>query len=388
MKIMYKGIKNRYSFIFILTGVVIMGILGLNSCTKMDATYGKYWKDGEKVYPASPDSMKVFSGKNRVKLQWLNIGDPTLKKAVIYWNNHSDSLIVPIVKNNSDGVDTMNVYINDLNEGNYSFEVYTYDQYSNRSVVSNAVGRVYGDSYINSLLPRLVKNNSYLDDVLHITWGDPADVSSIGIEVNYTDIAGDSKTQFVGPNDETTEITDLKYPGDKLFRYRTLFVPDSMAIDTFYTEYDTITILGPRTELTKADWTITASSYDNRSGRTDRVPEKAIDGNTSSNWVNAVGSTDFPHTLVIDMGSVQTNIYGVSLYCNGAGENPQSMSVYTSDDNENWEPFGIRNIAKLKNEWQYFDFNEPESFRYLKLVFENSYGSANIILYEAGVYTR
>src|SRR5690606_30715827 len=100
------------------------------------------------------------------------------------------------------------------------------------------------------------------------------------------------------------------------------------------------------------------------------------------------GPTVYPHTLVIDMGSVQTNIYGVSLYTNGAGENPQSMSVYTSDDNENWETFGIRSIAKLKNEWQYFDFNQPESFRYLKLVFEDSYGSANIILFEAGVYTR
>lgn len=390
MKVMYKSNKCNYKFILIslLNILIIMGIFGLNSCTKMDATYGKFWKDGEKIYPASPDSLKVFSGKDRVKLQWLNIGDPTLKRAVIYWNNHSDSLAIPIEKNNTVGVDTMSIFIESLAEGTYSFDVYTYDQYGNQSVVANAVGRVYGNSYSKSLLTRLVDNNSFIDDILHIKWGDPADASSIGVEVSYTGMDGNNQTKFVTPNAETTTITDLDFSADKHFRYRTLFVPDSTAIDTFYTKYDTIRILGPRAELSKTDWTVTASSYDNRGGRTDRLPEKLIDENTATAWVNAVGPTDFPHTATIDMGSIQTDIYGISLFTNGAGENPRSMSIYTSDDNENWQPFGLKDIGKIKKEWQYFDFSQPQNFRYLKLVFENSYGSANIILYEAGVYTR
>lgn len=350
----------------------------------MNETYHDFWESGEKIYPASPDSLKTFSGRNRIKLQWLNIGDPTLRKAVIYWNNHSDSLVVPLKEGNSIGSDTTRVIIDALAEGAYSFDLYTYDQYGNRSVVANAIGKVYGDTYAHALLTRLLKNNSFLNDTLHIQWGDPADNTSIGTEVVYEDSDGNEIHRVVSPNADTTIITD--YTGH-YFKYRTLFLPDSTAIDTFYTKYDSVRVLGPRTNLPKSGWSVTVSSYDSRNGRVDRLPEKLIDENTSTNWVNAVGPTSFPHTAIIDMGAVKTDIYGISLYTGGSAETPSSMNVSVSDDNVNWQPLGLMSIAKIKD-WQYSDFGEPQAFRYLKLVFEGSYGSANIILFEAGVYTR
>lgn len=362
-------------------------LLVLFSCSKFNETYHDFWKDGQKVYPASPDSLRAFSGRDRVMLQWLNIGDPTLTKAVIYWNNGTDSLEVPIEAGQPDGQDTINVFINGLAEGAYSFDIYTYDKLANRSVVSNVIGKVYGNSYANSLLTRLVENNSLVDGSLTIQWGEQADATSVGTEIVYTNTEGAEVQRYVAPDADTTLLVDFDQTSSKYFKYRTLFLPDSTAIDTFYTDYDSVRVLGSRVNLSKAGWTVTASSYDNRNGRVDRLPIKAIDENVSTNWVNLVNSSQYPHELVIDMQTVIPDIYGVSLYAGGTPENPASMSVYISSDNENWQPLGLMSIARTSG-WQYFDFAAPAEFRYLRIVFESSYGSANIILFEAGVFTR
>ena len=366
---------------------LFLGLLVTMSCTKMNETYHGFWKGGERTYPASPDSLRAFSGRDRIQLQWLNMGDPTLVKAVIYWNNKTDSVVIPIEKGQPDGNDTMNVFINSLPEGAYSFDIYTYDKFGNSSVVSNIIGKVYGNTYARSLLTRLVENNALLDDTLRIQWGDPADATSIGTEVVYTNKDGKQVHRMVAPGADTTVLPGYDEHVSRYFKYRTLFLPDSTAIDTFYTDYDSVRVLGSRLNLSKDGWTVTASSYDNRNGRTDRLPEMAIDENTSTSWVNLVNSSQYPHELLIDMQTVQSDIYGLSLYTGGTAENPATMNVYVSNDNLNWQPFGLMSIAK-SNGWQYFDFSQPAQFRYLKLVFESSYGSANIILFEAGVFTR
>lgn len=369
----------------IIAGIALFILLS-SSCTKMNDTYHDFWKDGEITYPAAPDSLQAFSGKNRIELFWLIFGDRSVTRAMIYWNNKSDSLEIPITRSANQDVDTIDLIMDNLAEGNYAFDIYAFDKDGNRSVESNVVGKAYGEVYRSSLLTRLVNNASLLDNTLLIQWGDPADNTSMGAEVVYTDDNGAEVHRMVEPDADTTIIEGYSATG-RYFKYRTLFLPDSTAIDTFYTPYDSVRVLGPRTELSKAGWSVEVSSYDNRSGRVDRLPEKLIDENTGTSWVNLVGPTAFPHTAVIDMGSVQNNIFGVSLFTGGSPENPASMSVYTSNDNVNWQTFGLKSIAKSSG-WQYFDFSEPQTFRYLKLVFEDSYGSANIILFEAGVYAR
>lgn len=378
--------NNRYRQYGYYAGFILV-LFCLGACTKMNDTYHKFWENGEKIYPASPDSLSAFSGRNRVELSWLIIGDPSLTKAIIYWNNETDSLVMPIKSASSGSADTMKVILDNLPEGAYSFDIYTYDKYGNRSVVGNVVGKVYGDSYASSLLTRIVDNNSFLDDTLHIEWGDAADASSLGVELRYTDMSGIVRTRLVKADADTTVIPGFDLSASHYFTYRTLFLPDSTAIDTFYTKYDSVRVLGPRTDLSTAGWTVTVSSYDSRNGRTDRLPEKLIDEKTSTAWVNAVGSTAFPHTAVIDMETIRTDVFGVSLYTGGTPETPNSMSVSVSDDNVNWQSLGLMTVGKIKG-WQYFDFATPQTFRYIKMVFNGSYGSDNIILYEAGVYSR
>lgn len=365
--------------------VLLLFVLG--ACTKMDSTYHDFWKNGEKIYPASPDSLHIFSGRNRVKITWLIVGDPSVTRAVVYWNNSTDSLETPVAYHSGAGADTINVILNNLAEGTYSFDIYTYDKNGNRSVDANIVGTVYGDSYQQSLLGRLLASASFINDTVHLQWGDPADASAIGSEISYTDTAGQEHVRYIATDADTTIITDYDMNKSHYLRYRTLFLPDTTAIDTFATAYDSIRILGPRTNLPQTGWTITASSYDNRNGRTDRTPEKAIDGNTSTAWINLVGSTDYPHTITIDMGAVAPDVYGVSLYVTSRNETPKSVDIYTSDDGSTWQLMGLYTVQKATG-WQYLDFPQPQTFRYFMVKSLDSYGSPNIVIYEADVYSR
>ncbi len=367
-------------------GLAVLAFL-VASCTKMNDTYHDFWKNGEKVYPASPDSIQVYSGKNRIGLNWLIIGDPSISKAKIYWNNKTDSMIIPVQRDGKSSADTIRVMLDNLPEGFYAFDIYTYNDKGHQSVVANAVGRSYGQSYSNSLLSRLIDNAFYINNITTLVWGNSADATSIGVELEYMDTTGATRQLFIGPNADSTFIGDFAFTSGSTVKYQTLFLPDSTSIDTFYTKYETVQVLGPRAELPKTGWSATASSYDQRHGDA-RKPFSAIDNNTGSMWVNQISpQLDYPHTLTVDMGAVQNNIYGVSFFANGGGETPSNASIFISDDGTTWQLLGLFSIEKAKGT-QYLDFSSPESFRYVKAEFGSGYGSKNIIIYEMGVFTR
>jgi len=381
----YKNNQIRFSILAIL-------IISMAGCSKMDSTYQDFWKNGEKVYPASPDSLKVYPGKNRIKLTWLILGDPTVSKAKIFWNNGTDSLEVPVSRTGSK-VDTVKVLLENMQEGLYTFNIYAYDEKGHSSVEASAVGKVYGDAYANSLLIRIINSAFFLDDSLRVVWGDPADQTSLGSEIVYTDTSGTSRHLIVPATADTTVLLDYDFNAEPTFRYRTLFLPDSMAIDTFYTAFKTIKVKGPRVELSKSGWTATAyGDFDNRSGSAYRPPSNAIDNDPATVWVSHISVTsNYPHTIYVDMGNIVPDIEGLSFIqrtpLNGA---LKLIEVQVSQDTlvDGWKPMGeftLQNIGQI----QYIDFAQPETFRYFKVIGKNDYSnSKNLALAETGVFTR
>ncbi len=361
--------------------------IGIIACSKMDDTYDQFWKDGPKVYPASPDSVKVFPGENRIELIWLILGDPTVSKAKIYWNNKKDSIDVP-VELTEKGIDTVKVSFTDMSEGSYSFDIYTYDRRGNQSVPATVVGKVYGESYSSSLLNRLVKSAEFIDGSLEIVWGNPADNTSIGDELVYTDISGTDRHVYVRSDADSTIVDDFDFNAGKTFSYRTMYLPEPTAIDTFYTGYRTIKIKGPATDIPKTGWTIVAysSSYQNDPAR---APKSAIDNNPATVWVNqTVPATDYPHFIVVDMGSVQEDIYGFSCMINAALGAPKILEVLISNDNENWTSMGDITL-EYRSGIQFFDFSTTQNFRYFKVIAKKPAGSTkNVIIAEVGMFVR
>jgi hypothetical protein len=167
--------------------------------------------------------------------------------------------------NRSSGVDTVRFLLENMNENVYSFTFYTADELENLSVPVSKSGRVYGDKYVASLNNRLVESAELTDTGTVIIWGEAGYLDGlIATQVVYEKEYGGQGVAFqeVSDDDDTMVLKDYK-SGTK-FSYRSLFMPDSMCIDTFYTVFDEHGILENITSqyLRNADAPIQYSSWD------------------------------------------------------------------------------------------------------------------------------
>lgn len=207
-------------------------IVVLPSCMKED-DYKKFTEGGEISYTGKLDSIKVFSGRNRVVIQGLLIADPKVTKCVIYWNNRADSAVIPVTR--TENVDTLKVELRNMLEGVHNFTIYTYDNLGNQSVPTYKSGRAYGDRYISSLSNRPI-NNAFTDEagLTSIEWGVMDRLSGIfATDVTYTDASNEKKVLRIPVDSALTRLDNFKEKTD--IQFRTMFIPDTLSIDTFYT---------------------------------------------------------------------------------------------------------------------------------------------------------
>lgn len=225
---------SGYCFFLVLSVVVI-----LFSCSKMDDGYKDFIKDGEIIYTGRADSVKTYPGNNRILLSMLLLSDPKISTVKVYWNNKADSAVKSIVRNA--GVDTVYFMLNNMPEASYSFEIYTYDNNRHSSVKTESIGMVYGQNYINSLFNRSLKSVTYLPgSKARLVWFGPS-VQTVGQHIAYTDSLGIAKAAFIPRTEDTTYL--LNFKKNASFQYKTLYKPETNAIDTFSTSYQSVQVL-------------------------------------------------------------------------------------------------------------------------------------------------
>jgi hypothetical protein len=215
---------------FYYTGFVLL-TLALAACSKMDATYDEFRDTGEMIYVGKVDSVQVQPGNNRVQLYFLLLSDPKISKYKVYWNNRNDSLINDVLRGS--GVDTIRVIVDkNLKEGPNNFEIYTYDKLGHSSMKVEALGNVYAGIYQEEIDPRALKPVELTDDgtKVRLTWFSalPGEVRT---EITYTDEDDVIRTVVLTPGQSTIEIPDYKEGG--VLSYKTLYLPEPNAIDTF-----------------------------------------------------------------------------------------------------------------------------------------------------------
>lgn len=220
-----------------------------SACRKSDE-YKKYMAGGEIIYPAKVDSVKIYPGKNRIMFSWIKT-DPRVTKYSIFWNLGSDSLLVNVAPTgDTSSPDTIRIIIPDLEETDYEFSIVSYDEDDNQSVKTFVKSEVYGDNYLGTLLNRVIKSTSVImgTGFAKIEWF-VADSTEIGVELTYTNVQEQQRTIYVHKDSVFTKLPG--YKAGTLFRYRTLFLPVSTAIDTFYTDY--LTVDAPPVSYPKLD---------------------------------------------------------------------------------------------------------------------------------------
>ncbi len=180
--------------------------------------------------------MRVHPGRNRVQVSWLLIADPKVALSKLYWNNRKDSAIIPI--NRTKGVDTIRYIIDNLEERIYEFEVINYDKAGNVSMTSRAAGLAYGQLYESSLLNRSYETIQARLGKTDIKWNDVDSADGIhSLEVRYTQKGGRIVDTIVKSISEqmVTSLPDLA--ANTKIEYRTRYLPDTLAIDTFLTDW-------------------------------------------------------------------------------------------------------------------------------------------------------
>lgn len=178
----------------------------------------------------SVKNLEAFPGRNRVKLSFA-IEDDEISYCEIFWNNKQQSRKI----NKSEAVqDTIKAIIDNLAEGNQSFEVFTYDRQNKPANASVKVTtNIYGDQYAASLENRTVASLYFIqNEEPYIDWGGPMS-GEIALEVIYTQVDGQKKTIRTLVHQLSTVLAAYK-PGTPI-EYRSLHLPEKAALDTFYT---------------------------------------------------------------------------------------------------------------------------------------------------------
>src|SRR5699024_7794779 len=116
-------------------------------------------------------------------------------------------------------------------EGNQSFGISVYDGSGSSSKRSEIVARIYGDTYQQSLLPRRIQDALFLNGNVEIDWASP-DQTARATEVSYTDQSGENRQVMVRADTNYAVLNNYN-PGS-VFEYRTAYLPEPTAIDTFY----------------------------------------------------------------------------------------------------------------------------------------------------------
>ncbi len=289
---------------YLLLMLIFFGIV--SACSDMNDKHDLYLRDGEIIYIGRVDSAKILPGNSRFLLRYW-ITDNRAKELHIYWNQRRDSLMLPIpVHQPSDSIEAL---IGDIPEGNYTFQLVSSDETGLQSIPFEMLGNVYGERFASTLLTdRFIKSVDYDPDGQTVTlwWGSPSSIREIGVEIAYFE---EDKEKVVRlSNEDMGSVTVIENVNvEKEVTYRTMFLPEPAAIDTFFTDIKPITIL-QNVALNKPVKT-SSNLNDSYSGA------KAVDGNIStddSRWISS-SAEGLEHWIEIDLGK-EYSLYSFKLY--------------------------------------------------------------------------
>lgn len=228
---------NKFSFIAYIFAVTLF-----MACSDSGTDNGN--AEPQPVEVATPANVKSFDGVERVKLLWEQPSQGNVAKSVVYWNERKSYKTLTFKAQNVSGMQKDSIFIDRLDEGDYTFEIVNVDKDNNQSAFKSIAAHAYGDAYIAELETRPTESLSYDKESRKatITWGEEWS-EGLGTEVSNDSKAEDAPaTAWVKNSDLTTEISPLD-DGAKL-KIQTLYCPDN-CIDTMRSAAVTLTVKAP-----------------------------------------------------------------------------------------------------------------------------------------------
>ncbi len=223
---------KKYNIYSNLVKVSIIFLIFQVSCTKQDHFYKEFVDTKIRHYAGKADSVKVFSGENRVKLFW-EINDPSVNGATIYWNQKKDSLVVSHPTNLS----SWEVFIPNLSESSHSFIIVTKDQNNQTSIPVQAYGTAYGNRFKQQVHNRSVRGMVFTKGNLEFNWLPESSSVMVDTEILFTNNEGNPDTIRLNRSENHSILPG--YKPNTAVRFRSSFLPKEDAVDTLYSDSET-----------------------------------------------------------------------------------------------------------------------------------------------------
>lgn len=335
------------------------------SCDSYMDTHKEYIKNGELRYAVKLDSLAVYSGKERVVLGCWLYNAVFVDSIFVYWNSRKDTLAVPVSMR--PGLDSIEVNVPDLGESAFTFEVRTKDRFGDWSLFTTGTGASYGEEFQSSLSNRTVINALIQNGNGIIKWGS-ADETLLCTEFKYSNTYGE-EVRIKTPSDEAQtfcEGIDI----NKDFAYRSLYIPQESAVDTFSTSWSSNVIFSE--QLDRTGWEINNVS----SELSGYLASSMLDGNISTFWhtLYGAGAPPLPHIITVDMKADKT-ITGLDIYQRAGSHQTKSFKLYLSGDNVDWDYGG--SFTFLSNTIPSMEcmLYKPFACRYIRFEFFESFNA-------------
>lgn len=218
--------KNKISF-FIVSLLFLLA-----SCTPMDYKYSDFIKDGPITYLTKLDETEVeaVGGRNRIHIVIPELDDPRASKVEIYWFNKQEQLIAPVNPS-----EVTNVYIDDLVEASYIFELSILDDKGNRSIPVAITGTSYGIIWESLLQNRLIASQGREEGNYRITYDENIDQRLLGTEFEWRPEERFPQTLLIDSAQTTGYLEDFTAHS---FRYRSVYLPEPGSEDLFYSSWE------------------------------------------------------------------------------------------------------------------------------------------------------
>jgi hypothetical protein len=323
-----KKISNNLWFLMLL--------FILFSCGDMMDEHKDFIKGGEKIYAPRVDSVIFSSGNQRVQFEYWLYDAPHVRSINVYWNEGRDSVEIPIQRTETDVTeilcDSGKVMIGNLPEGSYTFYVKTIDSFGNSSLKEDGFANSYSSNYEAMLRNRRVKAISQykVDGDATVDWY-IASEEMVGVEVRYTKKDGTKAIVSLPASANSLSCPDAKT--DSPFEYRTSFLPEPTAIDTFVTEWSFNKAKFP---FDRSNWEVVGFSDEQVSdgGGVKTVLDGIVQvAGTANNYWHSSWSpvVPLPHWAVIDMKSPR-NLAMFDTYRRWNVNATKSVEYYAGND--------------------------------------------------------
>ncbi|MEQ6121851.1 DUF4998 domain-containing protein [Reichenbachiella sp. MALMAid0571] len=221
----------------IILAITITCLTLIYGCGDINDIHEMYMTEGEQNFIGAVDSAVVFGGKERIQL-WYWASDLRATSLKVYWSQRQDSIDIDIPDRQVD--EAISVIIgNDqlkLPEGAVTFELVTNSDKNARSILYEKVGNVYGSAYQTTLSNRrLVGATQSESNTVDLSWSALTSDQEVALELSYTDVNQNVVSKLFTYETDTFQYSLNNVDFSQPVTYRTAFVPELGAIDTFFT---------------------------------------------------------------------------------------------------------------------------------------------------------